>query len=68
MGHIGGGDQLELIAAVADFQIEALLNEAQMLVELAAEIGEAVGFKGFEGETMRFYGGVQGLLSDLLCK
>mgnify|MGYP001195279728 CR=1 FL=1 len=52
----------------SDFQIEALLNEAQMLVELAAEIGEAVGFKGFEGETMRFYGGVQGLLSDLLCK
>lgn len=33
-----------------------------MLVELAAEIGEATGFKGFEGETMRFYGCVQGLL------
>ena len=38
-----------------------------MLVELTAQVGEAVGFKGFQGETMRFYGGVQGILIDLLC-
>src|SRR5690606_15620602 len=63
-GDIAGADQLELVATVADFQCQSLFDQAQVLVELAAEIGEAVGFKGFEGEAMRFYGGVQGLLGD----
>ena len=31
-----------------------------MLVELAAEVGETAGLERFEGETMRFLGGVQG--------
>src|SRR5690606_39192454 len=64
LGDIAGADQLELVATVADFQCQSLFDQAQVLVELAAEIGEAVGFKGFEGEAMRFYGGVQGLLGD----
>ncbi|MDC6663091.1 hypothetical protein N4Q66_26590, partial [Leclercia adecarboxylata] len=55
-------DQLELVAAVADFQFQALFDQAQMLVELAAEVGEAMGFKRFEGKAMWFYGCVQGLL------
>ncbi len=62
LGHVARADQFELVAAVADFQLQALFDQAQMLVELAAEVGEATGFKGFEGETMRFYGCVQGLL------
>jgi len=53
-----------LIAAVADLDSQALFDQAQVLVELAAEIGEAVGIKGFKGEAMRFYGGVQGLFGD----
>lgn len=68
LGHIARADQLELVTTIADFQIQALFDEAQMLVELTAEIGKAIGFKGFEGKTMRFCGGVQGLLVDLLCK
>jgi hypothetical protein len=52
-------DQLELVATVADLDGQALLDEAQVLVELPAEVGEAACFEGFEGETMRFYGCVQ---------
>ncbi|KPY47197.1 hypothetical protein ALO56_100692 [Pseudomonas viridiflava] len=33
-----------------------------MLVELPAQVGETMGLERFEGETMRFYGCVQGLL------
>ena len=51
--------QFELVAAVADLDRQALFDQAQVLVELPAQVGEAACFVGFEGETMRFYGGVQ---------
>lgn len=53
-------DQFELIAAVADHDRQALFDQAQVLVELPAQIGEAVSLKGLEDKTMRFYGCVQG--------
>lgn len=55
-------DQLELVAAIADLQLQALLDQAQVLVELSTEVGEAPGFEGFEGEAMVFQGSVQGRL------
>ena len=61
LGSVLRADQFELVAAVADFQGQALFDQSQVLVELAAEVGEAACFKGFEGEAMRFYGCVQGL-------
>jgi hypothetical protein len=53
-------NQFELITAIADFDIQALFDQAQMLVELPAQICEAMGLKRFEDETMRCYGCVQG--------
>ena len=50
-GDIARANQLELVAAVANFQVQTLFDQPQVLVELAAEIGEAVRFKGFEGKT-----------------
>jgi hypothetical protein len=57
---LGIADQLELIAAVADLDGQALFDQAQVLVELPAQIGEAAGLKGLENKTMWFYGCVQG--------
>jgi len=45
-----GADDLEGVAAVADLDVEALLDLAEVLVEGAAEIGQAVGVVGLEGE------------------
>ncbi|MNN28240.1 hypothetical protein D3C81_1418020 [compost metagenome] len=59
-GGLGFADQLELIAAVADLDGQALFDQAQVLVELAAQVGETVGLEGFEDETMGLYGCVQG--------
>ncbi|MCY1178282.1 hypothetical protein D9M73_186250 [compost metagenome] len=59
-GVLGFADQFELIAAVADFDGQALFDQAQMLVELPAQVGEAASLKGLEDETMGFYGCVQG--------
>ncbi len=56
----GFADQLELIAAVADLDGQALFDQAQMLVELPAQIGEAASFKRLEDKTMWFDGCVQG--------
>ena len=51
LDDIARADQFKLIATVANLKLQALFYQSQMLVELAAEIGEAVGFKGFEGKT-----------------
>jgi hypothetical protein len=59
-GGLGFADQLELIAAVADLDGQALFDQAQVLVELAAQVGETVGLERFEDETMGLYGSVQG--------
>ncbi|MNT17017.1 hypothetical protein D3C72_1521470 [compost metagenome] len=62
-GVFGFADQFELIAAVADFDGQTLFDQAQMLVELPAQIGEAMGLERLEDETMWFYGCVQGRFS-----
>lgn len=54
LGLVGAAKHFELVATVADFQAEALFDQAQVLVELAAEVGETAGLERFEGETMRF--------------
>ncbi|MCY1518436.1 hypothetical protein D9M68_531560 [compost metagenome] len=54
-----GADQFELVAAVADLDAQALLDQAQVLVELSAEVGEAAGLEGLEDEAKRFCGCVQ---------
>ncbi|MMZ67766.1 hypothetical protein D3C81_1000600 [compost metagenome] len=59
-GVFGFADQLELVSAIADLDGQALFDQAQMLVELPAQIGEAASFKRLEDETMWFYGCVQG--------
>ena len=56
----GFADQLELVSAIADLDGQALFDQAQVLVELPAQIGEAASFKGLEDETMWFDGCVQG--------
>lgn len=58
----GVANELELIAAIADLDVQALLDQAQVLVELPAQVGETMGLERLEGETMRFYGCVQGRL------
>ncbi|MNR65640.1 hypothetical protein D3C85_1887740 [compost metagenome] len=55
----GLADQFELIAAIADHDRQALFDQAQMLVELPAQIGKAMSLKGLEYEAMGFYGCVQ---------
>ena len=67
----GGGvfalaDQFELIAAIADHDRQALFDQAQVLVELPAQIGEALSLKGLENKTMGFYGCVQGCIQPPL--
>ena len=59
-GVFGVADQFELVSAVADLDGQALFDQAQMLVELPAQIGEAASLKGLEDETMWFDGCVQG--------
>eukprot|EP01133_Synstelium_polycarpum_P001309 gene1308-1502_t len=59
-GVLGFTNQLELIAAVADLDAQALFDQAQVLVELSAQIGETASLKGLEEKTMWFYGCVQG--------
>src|SRR5690606_17141493 len=58
-------DQFELVAAVADFHRQALFDQAQVFVELSAEIGEAACFKGLEGEVMMRGRCVQGAKKGL---
>lgn len=54
-------NKLELIAAVADLDAQALFDQAQVLVELSAQVGETASLKRFEDKTMGFcYGCVQG--------
>ncbi|MNZ96861.1 hypothetical protein D3C78_1160750 [compost metagenome] len=62
LGALDIADQFELVAAVADLDGQALFDQAQMLVELSAEVGEAACFEGFQDEAMVFQGSVQGLL------
>jgi hypothetical protein len=45
---LGLTNQLELIAAVADLDFQALFDQAQMLVELPAQVGEAASLEGLE--------------------
>lgn len=59
LGLLRLAKQFELIAAIADFDTQTRFDQAQVLVELPAEIGEALGFERFEGEAMRFYGSIQ---------
>jgi hypothetical protein len=47
-------DHLELASAIADLDVQALFDQAQMLVELPAQIGEAVSLDWFEAEAMWF--------------
>jgi hypothetical protein len=56
----GFTNQLELIAAVADLDAQALFDQAQVLVELSAQIGETASLKRLEEKTMGFDGCVQG--------
>lgn len=48
--------QLELVAAVADLDIEAFLDLVEMLVELPAKCREAAGVERLEDESMKFLG------------
>ena len=59
-GQLGVADQLELITAIADFDRQALFDQAQMLVELPAQIGETASLKWLEKKAMWFDGCVQG--------
>src|SRR5690606_33504101 len=54
-------DQFELVAPVADFHRQALFDQAQVFVELSAEVGKASGFEGLEGEVVMLGGCVQGV-------
>ena len=54
-------NELELIAAIVDLDAQALFDQAQVLVELSAQVGETESLKGLEDKTMGFYYGcVQG--------
>jgi hypothetical protein len=54
-------NELELIAAVADLDAQALFDQAQVLVELSAQVGETASLKRLEDKAMGFcYGCVQG--------
>ena len=59
-GLASGADQFELVAAVAQFDAQALFDQAQVLIKLAAQISEAASLKGFKDKTEWFYGCVQG--------
>ncbi|MND75793.1 hypothetical protein D3C80_674240 [compost metagenome] len=59
VGPLRVADQFELVAAVADFDVHALFDQAQVLVELPAQVGEAASFKRFQGEAVQIQGGVQ---------
>ncbi|MNC63970.1 hypothetical protein D3C75_1141340 [compost metagenome] len=59
-GVLGFANQFELVAAVADLDGQALFDQAQVLVELPAQVGEAASLEGLENEAMGFYGCVQG--------
>jgi len=60
-GVLGFTNELELIAAIADLDAQALFDQAQVLVELSAQVGETASLKGLEEKTMGFcYGCVQG--------
>src|SRR5690606_37158039 len=56
----------EDIATVADFDVEALLDLAQVLVELATEAGEATVVVGLEGDCQGVGAGIQTGLQQLL--
>ena len=45
-------NQLKMIAAIAHFYAEALLDKVEIFVELAAEGGETSRIDGFDTETM----------------
>ncbi|MGB7389396.1 MAG: hypothetical protein WA929_17550, partial [Pseudomonas neustonica] len=56
-GFGGAGDgflanQLEVIAAIAHLNAEALLDQVEIVVELAAEGGKAPRIDGFDAKTM----------------
>ena len=53
LGLADGGvraDDAEHVAAVGDLHAQAQFDHAQVAVERAAEVGQALGFGGFEGE------------------
>lgn len=56
LGARGLANQFELVAAVADLDVQAFLDLVQVLVELPAEIGEAARVEGFQGEAMKIQG------------
>ncbi len=61
-GRTGQGivaNQLEVVAAVADFDAEALFDQAEIFIELAAKAGEAAGVDRFDTEAMDMLGRVQ---------
>ncbi|MOA02211.1 hypothetical protein D3C78_1216540 [compost metagenome] len=65
LGSLGAdrvANQLELVAAIADLDVQAFFDLVQVLVELPAEVGEAAGVEGIQGEAVKFQGGVQGVV------
>ena len=59
-GLASGADQFELVAAVAQLDAQALFDQAQVLIKLAAQVSEAASLKGFKDKAEWFYGCVQG--------
>jgi hypothetical protein len=52
---------LKTIATAGDFNIEATFDLAEVLVELAAEVGQTTVVDGFQDNVLRYKAGVQGL-------
>ena len=55
-----GADLFELVAAGAQLDAQALFDQAQVLIKLAAQVSEAASLKGFKDKAEWFYGCVQG--------
>jgi len=51
----------ETVATAGDFNIEAAFDLAEMLVKLAAEVGQTTIVDGFQDDVLRYKAGVQGL-------
>ena len=48
------------VATAGDFNIEAAFDLAEMLVKLAAEVGQSTVVDGFQDDVLRYKAGVQG--------
>ena len=51
----------ETVATAGDFNIEAAFDLAEVLVKLAAEVGQTTIVDGFQDDVLRYKAGVQGL-------